>query len=65
MSSWTKCTSPNYSRKWNASTRVSNMNRVSIQLVEGLGALELSSFRRDQLQDVAEEKRGRPFVLDG
>jgi len=41
------------------------MNRVSIQLVEVLGALELSSFRRDQLQDVAEEKRGRPFVLDG
>jgi site-specific recombinase XerD len=31
------------------------MNRVSIHLVDHLGALELSSFRRDQLQDVLDE----------
>ncbi|HTF65038.1 MAG TPA: tyrosine-type recombinase/integrase, partial [Edaphobacter sp.] len=45
-----------YSRKWKASTRVNNMNRVSIQLVDGLGSLELSSFRRDGLQDLLDEK---------
>jgi integrase len=47
---------PYYSRKWKASTRVNNMNRVSIHLVEAMGALELSAFRRDQLQDVLDEK---------
>ncbi|MFZ0339138.1 MAG: tyrosine-type recombinase/integrase [Terracidiphilus sp.] len=47
---------PYYSRKWKASTRVNNMNRVSIHLVDGLGALELSAFRRDELQDVLDEK---------
>jgi integrase len=47
---------PYYSRKWKASTRVNNMNRVSIHLVYGLGALELSAFRRDQLQDLLDEK---------
>jgi len=45
-----------YSRKWKASTRVNNMNRVSIHLVDGLGSLELSSFRRDVLQDLLDEK---------
>jgi hypothetical protein len=50
---------PNYSRKWKASTRVNNMNRVSIHLVDSLGALELSSFRRDELQDVLDEKTRR------
>jgi len=47
---------PYYRRKWKASTRVNNMNRVSIHLVEKLGLLELSSFRRDQLQDVLDDK---------
>lgn len=47
---------PYYSRKWKASTRVNNMNRVSIHLVDGLGPLELSSFRRDGLQDLLDEK---------
>jgi integrase len=47
---------PYCSRKWKASTRVNNMNRVSIHLVDGPGALELSCFRRDQLQDVLDEK---------
>jgi integrase len=47
---------PYYSRKWKASTRVNNMNRVSIHLVNGLGPLELSSFRRNGLQDLLDEK---------
>ena len=47
---------PYYSRKWKTSTRVNNMNRVSIHLVDGLGPLELSSFRRDGLQDLLDEK---------
>jgi integrase len=47
---------PYYSRKWKASTRVNNMNRVSIHLVDGLRPLELSSFRRDGLQDLLDEK---------
>jgi integrase len=47
---------PYYSRKWKASTRVNNMNRVSIHLVATLGAIELSSFRRDQLQEVLDGK---------
>ena len=47
---------PYYSRNWKASTRVNNMNRVSIHLVDGLGPLELSPFRRDGLQDLLDEK---------
>jgi integrase len=47
---------PYYSRKWKASTRVNNMNWVSIHLVDSLGPLELSSFRRDGLQDLLDEK---------
>jgi integrase len=47
---------PYYGRKWKASTRANNMNRVSVHLVAGLGALELSAFRRDQLQDVLDDK---------
>ena len=47
---------PYYSRKWKASTRVNNVNLMSIHLVEGLGGRALSSFRRDQLQDVLDAK---------
>jgi integrase len=47
---------PYYGRKWKASTRVNNMNRVSIHLVETLGARELKSFRRDGLQDLLDGK---------
>lgn len=47
---------PYYGRKWKASTRVNNMNRVSIHLVEPLGARELKSFRRDELQDLLDGK---------
>lgn len=49
---------PYYGRKWKASTRVNNMNRVSIHLVETLGARELKSFRRDELQDLLDGKAG-------
>ena len=43
---------PYYSRKWKASTRVNNMNRVTIHLVDSLGARELKSLRRNELQDL-------------
>jgi integrase len=47
---------PYYSRKWKASTRVNNMNRVRIHLVDGLGTMVLGAFRRDGLQDVLDDK---------
>ncbi|MGA3133487.1 MAG: tyrosine-type recombinase/integrase [Terracidiphilus sp.] len=52
---------PYYSRKWKASTRVNNMNRVRIHLVGihqagGLGTMVLGAFRRDGLQDVLDDK---------
>jgi len=47
---------PYYGRKWKASTRVNNMNRVSIHLVDTFGARELKSFRRDELQDFLDGK---------
>jgi hypothetical protein len=47
---------PYYSRKWKASTRVNNMNRVRIHLVDGLGKMVFGAFRRDGLQDVLDEK---------
>jgi integrase len=49
---------PYYGRKWKASTRVNNMNRVSIHLVETLAGRELKSFRRDELQDLLDGKAG-------
>ena len=50
---------PYYSRKWKSSTRVNNMNRVFIHLVESLGAEELNCIKRDQLQDILDEKTRR------
>lgn len=47
---------PYYSRKWKASTRVNNMNRVSIHLVRHLETRELSALRRDELQDLLDAK---------
>ena len=47
---------PYYSRKWKASTRVNNMNRVRIHLAGGLGTMVLGAFRRDGLQDVLDDK---------
>jgi len=47
---------PYYSRKWKASTRMNNVNRVSVHLVRGFEGRELSSFRRDELQDLLDRK---------
>lgn len=47
---------PYYSRKWKDSTKANNVNRVSVHLVEKFGALALSEFRRDGLQDLLDEK---------
>lgn len=47
---------PYYSRKWKASTRENNVNRISVHLVAAFGDRELSSFRRDELQDVLDRK---------
>ena len=48
---------PYYSRKWKASTRVNNMNRVSESIWSMASARWiLGSFRRDGLQDVLDDK---------
>jgi integrase len=47
---------PYYSRKWKRSTRGNNMNRVSIHLVNEFRDRELSSFSRDELQDLLDRK---------
>ena len=47
---------PFYSRKWKASTKVNNVNRVSVHLVGSFGDRELSGFKRDELQDLLDEK---------
>jgi integrase len=47
---------PYYSRKWKGSTRDNNVNRVSVHLVAAFRERELSSFKRDELQDVLDAK---------
>ena len=47
---------PYYSRKWKDSTRENNVNRVSVHLVAAFKDRELSSFRRDELQDLLDLK---------
>ncbi len=47
---------PYYSRKWKASTKANNVNRVSVHLVRKFGTLELTGFKRDELQDLLDEK---------
>jgi hypothetical protein len=47
---------PYYGRKWKASTKANNVNRVSVHLVGSFGSQELSGFRRDELQDLLDEK---------
>ena len=48
---------PYYSRKWKDSTRENNVNRVSVHLVREIwGRWSLSGFRRDELQDLLDEK---------
>jgi integrase len=47
---------PYYSRKWKTSTRENNVNRVRIHLVAAFAERELSSVRRDELQDLLDAK---------
>ncbi|HEX3940893.1 MAG TPA: tyrosine-type recombinase/integrase [Acidobacteriaceae bacterium] len=47
---------PYYSRKWKHSTRENNVNRMTFHLVTEFGARELKSFRRDELQDLLDQK---------
>jgi integrase len=50
---------PYYCRKWKASTRGSSMNRISNHLVQDWRSRELSSFKRDELQDLLDLKAGK------
>ena len=56
---------PYYSRKWKKSTRENNVNRTSNHLVTSFRDRELSSIRRDELQDLLDEKakRGLSFSV--
>jgi integrase len=47
---------PYYIRKWKGSTRITNMSRVSIHLATVWGMRELTSFKRDELQALLDEK---------
>ena len=47
---------PYYSRKWKKSTRENNVNRVSGHLVAKFRDSELTTFRRDELQDLLDEE---------
>jgi integrase len=49
---------PYYSRKWKQSTRENNVNRVTVHLVGSFGNRELSSLKRDELQDLLDQKAG-------
>jgi integrase len=45
-----------YSRKWKASTCENNKQRIRTHLVSAFEGQELSTFKRDQLQDLLDEK---------
>jgi integrase len=45
-----------YSRKWKHSTADKNVNRVNVHLVATFGRRDLSSLRRDELQDLLDAK---------
>jgi integrase len=47
---------PYYTRKWKNSTRENNVSRVSVHLVAAFRPRELSTFKRDELQDVLDAK---------
>jgi integrase len=47
---------PYYTRKWKNSTRENNVSRVSVHLVQPFRHRELSTFKRDELQDVLDAK---------
>ena len=55
---------PFYSRKWKASTRENNVNRVSVHLISAFGERDLTGFRRDELQDLLDRKaKGLSFSV--
>jgi integrase len=54
---------PYYSRKWKESTRQENFQRIKNHLVGPFGDRELSSFRRDELQDLLDEKSSLSFSV--
>ncbi len=47
---------PFYCRKWKHSTRDNNVNRVTEHLVKSLGDRTLASIKRDELQDLLDQK---------
>ena len=47
---------PYYTRKWKASTRENNVNRVDVHLMSELGNRELKTIKRDELQDLLDFK---------
>jgi len=47
---------PYFSRRWKLSTREANVSRVSFHLVASFGDRELSSIKRDELQDFLDAK---------
>jgi len=54
-----------YSRKWKKSTRESTVNRIHVHLVTSFKDRELSGIRRDELQDLPDDraKRGLSFSV--
>lgn len=52
---------PYYTRKWKNSTRDNNVSRVSFHLVSLFGSRELSSLKRDELQDLLDAKTDAGF----
>jgi integrase len=52
-----------YSRKWKHSTRGKNIIRVRAHLVREFGDLDLSSFKRDELQDFLDSKAQFSYSL--
>jgi integrase len=47
---------PFYSRKWKGSTRANQINRIDVHLVRAFRDRDLGSFRRDELQDLLDQK---------
>jgi len=52
-----------YSRKWKASTAENNKQRVRTHLVAAYRDRPLASFKRDELQDFLDRKRGMSFSV--
>jgi integrase len=52
---------PYYRRKWKASTAENNVNRISVHLAKPFSDREVTSFHRDELQDLVDlkAKQGR------